>query len=46
MKNRSFKINLEAILLSMTRIAEYIDGMSFLEFKRDYKSGDARSETV
>jgi uncharacterized protein with HEPN domain len=32
---------LEDLLLAMNRIAEYIDGMSFLDFKRDYKTVDA-----
>ena len=32
---------LEELLLSMTRIAEYIDGYSFLEFKQDSKTVDA-----
>jgi uncharacterized protein with HEPN domain len=32
---------LEDILLAMNRIAEYIEGMSFIKFKRDYKTVDA-----
>ena len=32
---------LEDILLSMSRIAEYIDGYDFVRFKRDYKTVDA-----
>ena len=31
----------EDLLLAMNRIAEYIEGMSFIDFKRDYKSVDA-----
>lgn len=29
------------IQLSMERIAEYVNGLSFLDFKRDYKTVDA-----
>ncbi len=32
---------LEDIQLAMSRIAEYIDGYTFIEFKRDYKTVDA-----
>jgi uncharacterized protein with HEPN domain len=32
---------LEDILTAMNRIAEYIDGYSFIDFKRDYKTVDA-----
>jgi uncharacterized protein with HEPN domain len=32
---------LEDLLLAMNRIAEYIEGMSFTDFKRDYKTVDA-----
>ena len=32
---------LEDLLLAMNRIAEYIEGMSFMDFKRDYKTVDA-----
>lgn len=32
---------LEDIILAMKRIAEYIDGLSFIRFKRDYKTVDA-----
>ena len=31
----------EDIILAMKRIAEYIDGLSFIKFKRDYKTVDA-----
>ena len=32
---------LEDLLLAMNRIAEYIEGMSFIDFKKDYKTVDA-----
>ena len=32
---------LDDLLLSMNRIAEYIDGYTFIDFKRDYKTVDA-----
>lgn len=32
---------LEDLLLAMNRIEEYIEGHSFIEFKRDYKTVDA-----
>jgi len=32
---------LEDLLLAMNRIAEYIEGMSFMDFKKDYKTVDA-----
>ncbi len=32
---------LEDLLQAMDRIAEYIEGYSFIEFKRDYKTVDA-----
>lgn len=32
---------LEDIIIAMNRIAEYIEGYSFLEFKRDFKTVDA-----
>jgi uncharacterized protein with HEPN domain len=32
---------LEDILTAMNRIAEYIDGFTFIDFKRDYKTVDA-----
>lgn len=32
---------LEDIQLSMTRISEYIDDLSFISFKQDYKTVDA-----
>ncbi len=32
---------LEDLLLAMNRIAEYIEGLTFTDFKRDYKTADA-----
>ncbi len=32
---------LEDLLLAMTRIAEYIEGLTYMDFKRDYKTADA-----
>jgi uncharacterized protein with HEPN domain len=32
---------LEDLLLAMNRIGEYIEGLSFIDFKRDYKTVDA-----
>jgi len=40
-KDRDYKLYLEDLLIAMTRIAEYIEGYSFPEFKRDYKTVDA-----
>lgn len=39
--NRTYLMYLEDIQTSMNRIAEYIAGMSFIHFKRDYKTVDA-----
>jgi len=44
MKNSEGRNNLmylEDIQISMTRIAEYIEGYDFISFKRDYKTVDA-----
>jgi uncharacterized protein with HEPN domain len=44
MKNgegRNNKMYLEDIQISMSRIAEYIEGYDFISFKRDYKTVDA-----
>ena len=38
---RNYEMYLEDILLSMSRIAEYIDGYDFVKFKQDYKTVDA-----
>jgi len=40
-RNRNYLMYLEDIITSMDRIAEYIDGLSFDEFKKDYKTVDA-----
>jgi len=32
---------LEGLLLAMDRIAEYIEGLSFADFQKDYKTADA-----
>jgi len=39
--NRTYIMYFEDIILAMDRIAEYIDGLSFIKFKRDYKTVDA-----
>ena len=38
---RTYKMYLGDILHAMDRIAEYIEGYSFAEFKRDYRTVDA-----
>ena len=40
-EDRTYIMYLEDLLLAMNRIAEYIEGMSFIDFKRDYKTVDA-----
>ena len=40
-ENRAYLMYLADIQTAMNRIAEYIDGMSFIKFKRDYKTVDA-----
>lgn len=40
-EKRTYLLFLEDILLSMNRIAEYIQEYDFIEFKRDYKTVDA-----
>jgi uncharacterized protein with HEPN domain len=40
-ENRSYKMYLEDIHLAMDRIAEYIEGYTFIKFKQDYKTVDA-----
>ena len=37
---RNYTMYLEDILLSMSRIAEYIEKYDFIQFKRDYKTVD------
>ncbi len=39
--DRNYTMYLEDIITSMERIAEYLDGLSFEEFKKDYKTIDA-----
>jgi len=40
-EDRSFRMYFEDIQTAMTRIAEYINGLSFTDFKKDYKTVDA-----
>jgi uncharacterized protein with HEPN domain len=40
-KDRTYRLFLEDMLLSMNRVTEYINGLSFIEFKHDYKTVDA-----
>ena len=40
-EKRTYILYLDDIHIAMSRIAEYIDGFSFTEFKRDYKTVDA-----
>jgi len=40
-ENRSYLMYLEDIQLAMGRIAEYIEGFSFIKFKQDCKTVDA-----
>jgi uncharacterized protein with HEPN domain len=40
-ESRSYIMYLEDILTSMNRISEYIEGLNFISFKRDYKTVDA-----
>ena len=40
-KNRTYRMYIEDIQIAMIRIAEYIDGLSFIDFKRDFKTVDA-----
>ncbi|MFW5755975.1 MAG: DUF86 domain-containing protein [Tangfeifania sp.] len=40
-QDRTYIMYLEDLLHAMIRIAEYIEGFSFAEFKRDYKTVDA-----
>lgn len=38
---RSYRMYLEDMDIAMERIAEYIQGFSFIQFKHDYKTVDA-----
>lgn len=40
-ENRTYLIYLDDIQISMKRIAEYIDGLDFINFKQDNKTVDA-----
>ena len=40
-QERSYKMYLEDIQIAMNRIAEYIEGYDFKQFKKDYKTVDA-----
>ena len=40
-EERSYKMYLEDIQIAMSRIAEYIEGYDFKQFKKDYKTVDA-----
>jgi uncharacterized protein with HEPN domain len=40
-ENRTYRMYLEDMSVAMERIAEYIHGLSFIDFKRDYKTVDA-----
>jgi uncharacterized protein with HEPN domain len=40
-ENRSYRMYLEDIQIAMSRIVEYINGLEFIDFKRDYKTVDA-----
>ena len=39
--NRTYRMYLEDIQMAMNRIEEYISGLNFIDFKRDYKTVDA-----
>ena len=40
-ENRTYKMYLDDVLLSINRISEYTEGYTFLDFKKDYKTVDA-----
>ena len=40
-EERDYKMYLQDLLVAMTRIAEYIEGYTFDQFKKDYKTVDA-----
>ena len=40
-EKRTYILYLDDIHIAMSRIAEYIEGFSFTDFKRDYKTVDA-----
>ena len=39
--DRSYRMYLDDILISIDRISEYIENYTFIDFKRDYKTVDA-----
>jgi len=40
-EERNYTMYLQDILVAMTRIAEYLEGYTFDQFKKDYKTVDA-----
>jgi len=40
-EDRAYRMFLEDIQLAMSRIAEYIEGFTFADFKKDYRTVDA-----
>jgi len=40
-EERNYTMYLQDLLVAMTRIADYIDGYTFNQFKKDYKTVDA-----
>jgi uncharacterized protein with HEPN domain len=40
-KERTYRMFLEDMLIAMNRVTEYISGLTFTEFKQDYKTVDA-----
>ena len=40
-ENRTYSMYLDDILLSINRISEYIEGYTFSDFQKDYKTVDA-----
>ena len=40
-EERNYTMYLQDILVAMTRIAEYLEGYTFNQFKKDYKTVDA-----
>jgi uncharacterized protein with HEPN domain len=40
-KERTYRLFLEDMLTAINRVAEYIHGLTFNEFKRDFKTVDA-----
>ncbi len=40
-EDRTYQLFLEDIQLAMKKVAEYILGLTFTDFKRDYKTVDA-----